>query len=296
MFKLVLSGLIALFLSLEAARIVQKTDHNLRFRIDQWTEDTVKAIGQTGYFSARVTKDGAVDENDDWKFCTWTRVNDGASCQFSYICEGFLCDIGSGDFHIESQCSTGLRDVTFYGEDPNYHNRICGIKVPSLGNEDDSLWNVTLQDCHAYGCGGDDGSDRYASHSTKIDILKTADPLLTSPTLGSPGQHITVPNRSNHTATCQVRGIRPQCEFTWKIRGGPFYGPISNIEMHVNSDGSWDMSQQALLTVDTTMNGANFECMVSVRNKTVGQEVIFSSSSYLTINVKPSSPAPLEIL
>ena len=84
-----------------------------------------------------------------------------------------------------------------------------------------------------------------------------------------------------------MQGIRPRGEFAWKIRGGPFYGPVSNVEMHANPDGSWDMSQQAAITVDTTMNGARLECEVSVRNHTGEGEVIFAASSYLDINVKP---------
>ena len=70
----------------------------------------------------------------------------------SYVCEGFLCDIGSGDFSISTSCTAALRyskddicdddicfrlqlifyssnRVAFFGEDPNYHNRICGLQV-----------------------------------------------------------------------------------------------------------------------------------------------------------------------
>merc|ERR1711981_114120 len=158
-----LFGLLGVFVILEAAILVKKPE--LRFRIDTFTEDTIKSLGQTGYIDIHVTKDGAVEENDDWKFCTWTRAKDGEMCRFSYVCSGFLCDVGSGDFRIETECSQGLRDVTFYGEDPNFHNRICGIKIPNMGN--------------------DDSSDRFAYHSTRITMLQGSNVSLTSSTLNS---------------------------------------------------------------------------------------------------------------
>merc|ERR1711973_997775 len=62
--------------------------------------------GQTATLSARVTDDDNLDENDDWKVCTWTRLRDGAYCRFIYECDGFLCDIGSGDFYITYSCTS----------------------------------------------------------------------------------------------------------------------------------------------------------------------------------------------
>ena len=29
--------------------------------------------------------------------------------RFDYVCEGFLCSIGSGDFHIEQECDRALQ-------------------------------------------------------------------------------------------------------------------------------------------------------------------------------------------
>ena len=29
--------------------------------------------------------------------------------RFDYVCEGFLCSIGSGDFHIEKECDRALQ-------------------------------------------------------------------------------------------------------------------------------------------------------------------------------------------
>jgi len=276
-----LFGLLGLFVILEAAILAKKPE--LRFRVDTYTEDTIKSAGQTGNIEVHVTKDGAVEENDDWKFCTWTRAKDGEMCRFSYVCSGFLCDVGSGDFRIETECSQGLRDVTFYGEDPNFHNRICGITIPNLGNEDNSYWNVTLQDCHAYSCGTDDGSDRFASHSTKITMLQGSNVTLTSSSLNQP-----VYVGSTHKAVCQLANIRPAAELTWTMRGSPYYGPIGNLQISNNADGSVAMRQEATVVIDASMNGARFACNANVKNQSVSQEVIFSSSAGINIKVRPS--------
>jgi len=270
--------LLGIFVILEAALIAKRPD--LRFRVDAGTADTIKSQGQTGFLEAHVTKDGAVEENDDWKFCTWTRTRDGEMCHFTYVCEGFLCDIGSGDFRVESECSQGLRDVSFYGEDPNFHNRICGIKVPSMGIEDNSYWNVTLQDCHAYGCGGDDASDRFAYHTTKITMLQSSNVTFTSSTLNKP-----VLVGSTHKALCQLANIRPAAELSWTMRGSPYYGPVGDVQISNNADGSVAMRQEATITIDASMNGAKFACNANVRNQSVVQEVLFSSTAGINIRV-----------
>jgi len=273
--------LLGVFVILEAAILARKPE--LRFRVDTYTEDTIKSVGQTGYIDIHVTKDGAVEENDDWKFCTWTRTKDGEMCRFSYLCEGFLCDIGSGDFRVETECSQGLRDVTFYGEDPNFHNRICGIKIPNMGNDDNSYWNVTVQDCHAYSCGTDDGSDRFAYHSTKITMLQGSNVTLTSSTLNG-----NVSVGSTHKAVCQLANIRPAAALSWTMRGSPYYGPVGDLQISHNADGSIAMRQEATLKIDSSMNGAKFACNANVKNQSAAQEVIFSSSAGIDIKVKPS--------
>jgi len=273
--------LLGIFVILEAALIAKRPD--LRFRVDAGTKDTVKSQGQTGFLEVHVTKDGAVEENDDWKFCTWTRTSDGEMCHFTYVCEGWACDLGSGDFHIKSECSNGLRDVTFYGEDPNFHNRICGIKVPSMGIEDNSLWNVTLQDCHAYGCGGDDAADRFAQHAVKISMLKTSNVTFTSSTLN---QQVYV--GSTHLALCQLPNVRPAATLSWTMRGSPYYGPVADVQISHNADGSVSMRQEATIVIDSSMNGAKFACNANIRNQSISEEVLFSSTAGITIRVKPS--------
>merc|ERR1712107_871759 len=64
--------------------------------------------GTSALLKAKVTDDDHLHENDDWKFCTWTRLKDGAYCTFSYECDGPFCDLGSGDFYITTSCSERL--------------------------------------------------------------------------------------------------------------------------------------------------------------------------------------------
>ena len=36
------------------------------------------------------------------------------------------------------------QDVEYIGEDPNLHNRVCGLKVPSMDSLDNSIWTVEV--------------------------------------------------------------------------------------------------------------------------------------------------------
>ena len=42
-------------------------------------------------------------------------------------------------------CPCLWQDVEYIGEDPNYHNRVCGLKIPNLGYEDNSRWTVEVR-------------------------------------------------------------------------------------------------------------------------------------------------------
>ena len=38
------------------------------------------------------------------------------------------------------------QDVEYIGEDPNLHNRVCGLRVPNLDSMDNSVWTVEVID------------------------------------------------------------------------------------------------------------------------------------------------------
>jgi hypothetical protein len=118
-----------------------------------------------------VTDNGAVDENDDWKFCTWTRVKDGAYCRFTYDCDGTFCDIGVGNFYITKSCSAGIdARLKFFGEDPNVSNNVCGIEILSVSRDDSSDWRVQVEECRVTGCGTSDGNGYVISTSVNVNV------------------------------------------------------------------------------------------------------------------------------
>merc|ERR1712179_68266 len=127
--------------------------------------------GQSMLLKAVISDGGAIDENDDWKQCKWTRQRDGAFCQFNYECDGIFCDIGSGNFYITTVCSAQLASrVTYQGEDPNFHNRICAMEVSYLGKDDTSLWTVDVEQCKVTGCGSDNGNGFIISESVNVIV------------------------------------------------------------------------------------------------------------------------------
>ena len=80
--------------------------------------------GKTALLKAVIDDGGALDENDDWKVCTWTRMDDGAFCNFNYECDGILCNIGVGHFYVTSFCSPQIAArSSFQGEDTSDHIR-----------------------------------------------------------------------------------------------------------------------------------------------------------------------------
>ena len=45
---------------------------------------------------------------------------------------------------MTTNCDTGLKDVTYFGSDPNKENHICGIWVPSSTLDDGSAWTCDV--------------------------------------------------------------------------------------------------------------------------------------------------------
>ena len=121
---------------------------------------------------AIVTDEDKPEENDDWKFCRWTRLRDNAYCQFTYDCSGIFCDIGSGDFSIRTECTVQLANrINFTGEDPNYHNRICGMAIPKVTRDDSSVWKVEIEECKITGCGSSNGNDYVITSSVNVTVV-----------------------------------------------------------------------------------------------------------------------------
>eukprot|EP00088_Acartia_fossae_P007723 TRINITY_DN13617_c0_g1_i2.p1 TRINITY_DN13617_c0_g1~~TRINITY_DN13617_c0_g1_i2.p1 ORF type:complete len:168 (-),score=10.67 TRINITY_DN13617_c0_g1_i2:60-563(-) len=141
-----------------------------RFIFDNVSGGGNYQVGSLIDMSVRTSDEDHVDENDDWKFCTWTRA-DGEYCKFDYVCDGPLCDIGVGKFHHETVCSNGLKNrAQFAGEDPNLHNRRCGLQIPSAKREDSGTWRIEVEECRITGCGSNDGNDVMISTQITINV------------------------------------------------------------------------------------------------------------------------------
>ena len=128
--------------------------------------------GSSALLEAVVSNSDNEEGNDDWKFCTWTRLRDNAYCKFTYDCEGVLCDIGVGDFSIRTECSVQLVNrIDYSGEDPNFHNRICGMLINQVTAEDSSVWRVEAEECRITGCGSSDGNHFIISSSVEVVVV-----------------------------------------------------------------------------------------------------------------------------
>ena len=129
-------------------------------------------VGSPALLRAVVTDEDNVQENDDWKLCRWTRLRDNAYCLFTYDCSGIFCDIGSGDFSIRTECSVPLANrIVFTGEDPNYHNRLCGMQIGKIAKEDSSVWKVEIEECKVTGCGSTNGNGYTITSSINVTVV-----------------------------------------------------------------------------------------------------------------------------
>jgi len=147
-------------------------EHQPRFYIYNTTGAGTYQAGAHGLFTIYVDDSDNEEGNDDWKVCKWTRLRDNEYCQFNYKCEGFFCDIGSGNFYMETVCSAGIKNrASFYGEDPNFHNRICGISFSTMTKEDSGTWKVEAEECKFTGCGSDHGNDVIVTTSISVTVV-----------------------------------------------------------------------------------------------------------------------------
>jgi len=254
-----------------------------RWGLTDYPEDVVLVEGTTAVLSATVSGPGAI-ENSDWKKCSWRRESDGALCKFTYVCSGFLCNIGSGDFHIEKYCDASLSDIVYVGEDPNYHNRQCGIKINNLGIEDNSDWTVELEECKDVGCGTDNGNGNILRHTSRVTIMKEPTELyLSSPTMPSGGQ---VHAGTVHQVTCHVVGVRPIPSFVWRLAGDVFTGQVLDQTTTTNADQSFDVSMTTEIGILFDMNGKEFSCNAEIYNTTGTHNLIFSKSVGIKLHVQ----------
>jgi len=156
--------------SIEKAKEVQEKE-DLGWNFSETSGGGNYQVNSPAFLKVKVTDNGATDENDDWKFCTWTRLRDGAYCRFSYECDGTFCSIGVGDFTIRKTCTMGLENrVKFFGEDPNESNQVCGLEIPSVTRDDSSEWRVNVEECRVTGCGTSDGNGNVITTSVNVIV------------------------------------------------------------------------------------------------------------------------------
>merc|ERR1711874_35542 len=99
------------------------------------------------------------------------------------------------------------------GQDPNFHNRQCGINIPNLDYQDNSQWTVDIEECHSYGCGGDNGNGVTRQHSSQLTVMQPPSSMTISSSTLRPGS--TVAPGSSHQVLCTVTGIRPEPHVSW---------------------------------------------------------------------------------
>lgn len=250
------------------------------WEFEQAPGDGLYFPGATAWLQAKVTDNGAVEDNDDWKVCVWRRESDGSTCRFDYVCEGFLCGIGSGDFHIEQECDRALQDVEYIGEDPNLHNRVCGLKVPNMDSLDNSIWTVEVEECFVTGCGGEEGNGKVLRHSSQQTVIKAPSTVvLSSPTL-KPGISV---RPGTHQVTLAVTGIRPEPMPVWNCSPGMQCSPGTPI-VSAGPDYTVNMTSTATIVANTPGNFI-IEGSAVLRNSTGDFATVWQETKQLSFSV-----------
>ena len=60
--------------------------------------------------------------------------------------------------------------MTFFGDDPNEQNQVCGINIPYASYDDSSPWTVTIEECDIVGCGTSDGNGEFSSKTINVKV------------------------------------------------------------------------------------------------------------------------------
>ncbi|CAB4057868.1 unnamed protein product [Lepeophtheirus salmonis] len=143
---------------LASTAVPAKPQQSRSFFFSAQTTDQLYPTGSKGYLFVETADGGSIDDNDDWKTCTWTRMSDGKKCDIQYNCSGSLCSIGIGTFSRYITCDPELkRRVSFFGPGANDRNNFCGIIVSPLSHHDNSDWECSVEQCRVTGCGTEDG-------------------------------------------------------------------------------------------------------------------------------------------
>ena len=106
-----------------------------------------------------------VASNANWKSCLWQREQDSSSCLMEYKCKENCHSIfHSAVWEVTTTCEPALKDITYFGSDPNAENHICGIVVPNARPEDNSTWTCDVSNIRCtYSI-----KTIYSSHSSHI--------------------------------------------------------------------------------------------------------------------------------
>jgi len=273
--------LFVLLLAFCSCKPADEEDHTRSgWEFEQAPGDGLYLSGATAWLQAKVTDNGAVEDNDDWKVCIWRRESDGSTCRFDYVCEGFLCSIGSGDFHVEQECDRALQDVEYIGEDPNLHNRVCGLKIPNMDSLDNSVWTVEVEECFVTGCGGEQGNGKVLRHSSQQTVIKApSSVVLSSPTL-KPGISV---RPGTHQVTLTVAGIRPEPMPVWDCSPGMQCSPGTPI-VSAGPDNTVNMTSTATVVANSPGNFI-IEGGAVLRNTTGDFAIVWEETKQLAFSV-----------
>jgi len=112
-----------------------------------------------------------VTSNANWKSCLWQREHDSSFCLMEYKCKENCHSIfHSAVWEVTTTCEPALKDVTYFGSDPNAENHICGIIVPNAKPEDNSTWTCDLQECATMGGCQMANGGAHAKASMKVTV------------------------------------------------------------------------------------------------------------------------------
>uniref|UniRef100_A0A0K2T694 Uncharacterized protein n=1 Tax=Lepeophtheirus salmonis TaxID=72036 RepID=A0A0K2T694_LEPSM len=154
---------------LVSTAVLAKPKQSRSFFFSAQTTNQTYSTGSKAFLFVETSDGGSIDDNDDWKTCSWKRLSDGKTCDIQYNCSGSLCSLGIGTFSRYLNCDPELKGrVSFFGPSANERNNFCGIVLSRLGQKDTSTWECSVEQCKFTGCGSEDGDGTVIT--TTIDV------------------------------------------------------------------------------------------------------------------------------
>ena len=135
---------------------------------DKSTQDPLAIrLGEGFKLQCTVKMQASPFAQNKWKVCNWSRDNDDAGCEFTYV-----HNETADSFTVNSECTGSMDDAVFFGsEDTQNDNFVCGMDFKEADGDDIAGWKCEIEQCDTT-CKPESGNGKKAHLSINVKVSK----------------------------------------------------------------------------------------------------------------------------